>query len=115
MFALFFYLRWYMRKTVLGGTSTSLVVDAKYFHARGDRLQADWAGNMTRSGEVIRAAEEIKSFGYGSGADGEPAGLWVFCGLFKSQCLLPGLDRQQATAVTVAITRRFPEYLTKAK
>jgi hypothetical protein len=36
-------------------------------------------------------------------------GLYVSCGLMKNDCILPGLDGEQASTVTDAIARRFPQ------
>ncbi|MGD0786485.1 MAG: hypothetical protein ABR898_00785 [Terracidiphilus sp.] len=87
----------------------SLSVTSQRFEAVGDDLKSDWMGNSTNPGKVIMPISEIKSFGYGMGGEDEPSGFWVDCGFFKSLCVLPGLNREQSTAVSIAIARRFPE------
>jgi hypothetical protein len=87
----------------------SLSVTSQRFEAVGDDLVSDWMGNSTNPGKVVMPVSEIKSFGYGMGGEDEPSGFWVYCGYFKNFCVLPGLKREQCTAVSIAIARRFPE------
>ncbi len=87
----------------------SLSVTCQRFEAVGDDLKSDWMGNQTRPGKVVVPVPEIKSFGWGMGGEDTPSGFWVQCGLFKNFCVLPGLKREQCTAVGIAIARRFPE------
>jgi hypothetical protein len=66
-------------------------------------------GNIGRlfSTEVRVAASDVKSIGYKPGGHGTQGGLYLKRG-WRSVCLLPGLNPQQAGAVARTILRRFP-------
>ncbi|MGA2277309.1 MAG: hypothetical protein ABSG00_06880 [Terracidiphilus sp.] len=95
---------------------TTLTATAQRIEATGDNLKPDWMGHYTRPGTVVLPVSEVKMLSYSPG-DGQykPSGLCVnsriVMGAIRMQgkCILPGLNREQATAVIVAITRRFPE------
>jgi hypothetical protein len=88
---------------------TTLSVTGQRLEATGDSLASDWAGHYTRPGKVTMPVSEIKTIGYSLGGKYSPSGFWATCGFLTSSCLLPGLNREQATAVAIAITKRFPE------
>ncbi len=88
---------------------TRLSVTSQRFEATGDNLASDWAGYYTRPGKVTVAVSDVKSIGYSVGGKYSLSGFWATCGFLTSRCLLPGLNREQATAVAVAIAQRFPE------
>jgi hypothetical protein len=87
---------------------TTLSVTAQRFEATGDNLKMDWMCHATRRGTIVVPVSDVRGVGYSSGGRGEPCGLYVNCGILRSPCLLPWLSREQATAVAVAIARRFP-------
>jgi hypothetical protein len=89
--------------------TTTLTVTGQLFTAKGAGLK--WS----RSATVVVPTSEVKSFGFASGGEDEPSGLYVSCSFWNSKCLLPGLTRQQGNAVAVAIARRFPEIASKMK
>jgi len=88
---------------------TKLSVTSQRFEATGDNLASDWAGYYTRPGKVTMAVSEVKSIGYSMGGKYSLGGFWATCGFLTSRCLLPGLNREQATAVAIAIAQRYPE------
>jgi hypothetical protein len=85
--------------------TTTLSVTSESLVATGAGLR--WLGSGNSTSCVPTA--EIRSMGYETGGEDDPSGLYVSCGFWKNRCLLPGLNRQQCTAVTIAIVRRFPE------
>lgn len=88
---------------------TTLSVTSLRLESTGDNLVSDSFGYYTCAGKVTVPVSEIKSIGYSLGGRYSPCGFWATCGFLTSRCLLPGLNREQATAVAVAITQRFPE------
>jgi hypothetical protein len=102
--------------------TTTLSATAQRLEATGDKLKPDWMGHYTRPGTIVLPLSEVKMLSYSPG-DGQycPSGLCVnsrvVMGAIKLQgrCLLPGLNREQATAIAVAITKRFPEIGAKMK
>jgi hypothetical protein len=92
-------------------STTTLSVTRDRLVASGGGLKSPDFGSSTLTVPV----GEIKSIGYESGGEDDPCGLYAACGVFKHRCLLPGLNRQQATAVAIAIVRRFPQIASNAK
>jgi hypothetical protein len=101
------------RKRAKYAGSTILSVNSQRMMATGDGLKADWMGNHTLPGTVTVSIDEIKYFGYSWGDEYSASGLWINA-KHVSQCVI-GCNRQQATAISVAILRKFPEYTDKCK
>jgi len=76
-------------------------------HVTSSELVA--TGNIGRlfSTEVRVPASDVKSIAYKAGGHGSQGGLYLKRG-WRSVCLLPGLNPQQAGAVARTIFRRFP-------
>jgi hypothetical protein len=91
--------------------TTTLSVTGQLFIARGAGLEWFQSGSAT----VQVPASEVTSFGYQTGGEDDPNGLYVSCGFWKNKCLLPGLSRAQVTNIAVAVVRRFPELAAKMK
>lgn len=89
--------------------STTLSVTKERFQATGDGLGTDWAGSRNRPGQITIPVAKVRSYGYSMGSEYDPSGFWVSGGSWINACLLPGLNRRHATAVAIAIARRFPE------
>jgi hypothetical protein len=95
--------------------STTLSVTAQRLQATGDNLKPDWMGHYTRPGTIEIPVSEVTMLSYSPG-DGEscPSGLCVNSRIVlgaiavQGRCIMPGLNREQATAAIVAIARRFP-------
>jgi hypothetical protein len=85
--------------------TTTLSVTNQNFVATGDGLAAPFSRNTS----VTIAASEVKAIQFIDGGENTTTGLWLSTSYWKSSCVLPGLNRQQCTAVTVAIVRRFPQ------
>ncbi len=92
-------------------------VDTTVLSVTGQGFRASGAGLAFFDSHAVETVplSEVTSVGYMMGGDNDPSGLYVGCGSWKSKCLLPGLNRAQATAIAVAITRRFPEIGAKRK
>lgn len=90
--------------------TTTLAVTSQSFVAFGARLK--W---LKDNATEIVPTNEVTSFGYADGGEDDPSGLYVSSGFWKNKCLLPGLNRQQGTAVAIAIARRFPEIASRMK
>jgi hypothetical protein len=74
---------------------------------RDDELIA--TGNLERTftDEVHIPTNEVKSIEWGTLGEEGPTGLWVHHG-WRSTCVLPGLDKDQAQRIIASIARHFP-------
>lgn len=96
--------------------ATTLSVTSQRFEAAGDNLKPDWRGHCSRPGAIIVPVSEVRMLGYSPRQQrGSKAGLYVNSRIvmkvisLPDKCLLPGLSREQTTAVIAAIVRKFPE------
>jgi hypothetical protein len=85
--------------------TTTLSVTSQNFVATGAGLGAAFS----RNGTITVPASEVKTIQYIGGGEDTTSGLYVSSSFWKSYCVLPGLNREQCTAVAVAIAQRFPE------
>jgi hypothetical protein len=85
--------------------TTTLSVTDQNFVATGDGLGAAFS----RKSSITVPASEVKAIQYIDGGEDTTSGLYLSTSYWKSSCVLPGLNRRQCTAVTVAIVRRFPQ------
>ena len=90
--------------------TTKLSVTSQNIVATGN-FTGSFLSNSQKT--ITVQVSEVRKIGYQMGGEDTPSGLYVSCGFFKNKCVLPGLNRQQAKAVTEAIQRRFPEIGTK--
>lgn len=93
--------------------SCTLSVNSQRMMAAGDGLKHNWMGNPVLPGKIVILFDELGYFGYGMGDENTSSGFWVKTKRFY-QCLL-ACDRQQATAISVAILRKFPALAAKCK
>jgi hypothetical protein len=62
-----------------------------------------------RRSKIVVPASEVRKIAYGMGSEDAEGGLYVAVSFWKSECMLPGLNREQCKLVAERIARRFPE------